>query len=99
MNKDITSCMGYQQITLGAASTALTVPSIDPNTGQNAMPTHAVIIVDGTSVRYRDDGVDPTASIGMPLLQGTVFIYDGDLRKLRFIRTAAGAILNVSYYK
>jgi hypothetical protein len=99
MNKDITTCMGYQQITLGAASTALTIPSVDPNTGLAAMPTHAVIIVDAVSVRWRDDGVDPTPAIGMPLLPGTVFIYDGDLRKLRFIRTAVGSILNVSYYK
>lgn len=99
MNKDVTSCMGYQQITSLAASTGLTVPTIDPNTGLSAVPTVALIIVENQPVRYRDDGVAPTASVGMLLPFGSVFFYDGDLKKIRFIQTIAGATINVSYYK
>ena len=61
MNKDITTCMGYQQIVGAAASTALTVPTVDPVTGLSAVPTHAVILVESRTVRWRDDGVAPTA--------------------------------------
>lgn len=99
LNKDITSCMGYQQIVGAAASTALTVPSVDPSTGMAAMPTMAMIIVEGQPVRYRDDGTAPTASVGMPIAVNNVFFYDGDLKRIRFIQTAATATINVAYYK
>ena len=99
MNKDITTCMGYQQIVGAAASTALTVPKVDPVTGLAAMPTHAIIVCESQPVRWRDDGVAPTAAIGMPLSVGTVFVYDGDLTRLRFIQQAATATINVAYYK
>lgn len=95
--KGVTSCMGYQQITSVSASTALTVPSRDAN-GLNQDPTIAVIIAHTQGVRWRDDGVAPTASVGMPLPVDTAFVYDGDLNKIRFIEQAASAELNVSYY-
>ena len=98
MNKDITSCMGYQQIVGAAAATALTVPTRD-NNGTSAVPTLAVIIVEGQAVRYRDDGTAPTAAVGMPIAVGSVFFYDGDLKAIRFIQVAATATINVSYYK
>ena len=99
LNKDITSCMGYQQIVGAAASTALTVPSVDPSTGLAAIPTMALIIVENQAVRFRDDGTAPTAAIGMPISVGTAFFYDGDLKKIRFIQQAATATINVLYYK
>ncbi len=99
MIKDVTTCMGYQQINGAAASTALTIPSVDPVTGLSAMPTHAVIVVEAQTVRWRDDGTNPTAAIGMPLTPGSIFIYDGDLRRIRFIQAAATAVINVTYYK
>jgi hypothetical protein len=99
MNKDITTCLGYQQITMGVPAISLTVPTIDPNTGLQCMPTHAVIIVEGTAIRYRDDGTDPSIAVGMLVQPGSVIIYDGDFKKLRLIRTAAGSTLNISWYK
>lgn len=99
MIKDVTTCMGYQQINGAAASTALTIPTVDPVTGLSAMPTHAVIVTEAQIVRWRDDGTNPTAAIGMPLNPGSVFVYDGDLRKIRFIQVAATAVINVTYYK
>jgi len=99
MNKEITSCMGYQQIVGAAASTALTIPRIDPVTGLQAMPVQAVIICDGAGIRWRDDNTAPTASVGMPISVGTVFVYDGDLTRLRIIQQSATATINVAYYK
>jgi hypothetical protein len=34
----------------------------------------------------------------MPLAAGVTLQYDGDLKRIRFIEDASGAILNVSYY-
>lgn len=95
--KTITSVLGYQQITSLAASTALTVPNQNSE-GLQQQPRMAVIIAETQGVRWRDDGVAPTASVGMPLAPGVALIYDGDLTKIRFIQQAASATLNVSYY-
>lgn len=98
MIKDVTSIFGYQQIVGLAASTALTVPVRDIN-GTASTPTVAVIVPETQGVRWRDDGVAPSATVGMPLAVGATLIYDGDLTKIRFFQQAATATLNVSYYK
>lgn len=82
--------IGYQQLTSLAASTALTVP-----TGA----IEALIVCESQSIRWRDDGVAPTASVGMPLAVGVSFPYMGTLSTLRLIQTTASATCNVSYYK
>ena len=62
-------------------------------------PNRALIQCETQDVRWTDDpDVDPTATIGMLLKINTVLEYSGDLSKIRFIQTAATAILNVSYY-
>ena len=95
--KAITSCIGYQQITSLSASSALTVPTMDKN-GSKQQPTVAIIIPETQAVRWRDDGTDPTSTVGMPLAAGVALQYDGDLSKIRFIESTAGAKLNISYY-
>lgn len=87
--KSTTTCLGYQQITSLTSSTALTVP---------AGASMAVIVPEGQALRWRDDGVAPTATVGMPVYVGAVLNYDGDLKLIRFIQQSSGGILNVSYY-
>ncbi len=87
--KSTTTCLGYQQITSLSSSTALTVP---------AGATLALIVPETQNVRWRDDGVAPTASVGMLVPANSSMSYDGDLKAIRFIAATAGAILNVSYY-
>lgn len=87
--KYTTVCLGYQQITSLSSATGLTVP---------AGATRAVITPESQSVRWRDDDVAPTASVGMPLPVLVSLSYDGDLKRIRFIQQAASATLNVSYY-
>jgi hypothetical protein len=96
--KAITSCIGYQQISSLSSAQALTVPSVDPVTGLNQRPNLALITPETNGVRWRDDGVAPTASIGMPLAAGVTLQYDGDLRKIQFIEQTASAKINISYY-
>lgn len=95
--KAITTCMGYQQITDLSSAIGLTVPARTPE-GLSAKANFALIIAETQNVRWRDDGVDPTASVGMLLVAGTPFQYDGDLSKIKFIESTASAKLNISYY-
>jgi hypothetical protein len=95
--KAVTTCLGYQQITDLSAATALTIPTLTPD-GSYQKPTFALIIAEGAAVRWRDDGVSPTASVGMPLAIGVPLQYDGDLTKIRFIEQVGTAKLNISYY-
>lgn len=79
--------LGYQQIVNPAAATNLTVPTA---------ATMALISVSGSSVRWRDDGTAPTASIGMPMTAGQEFQYSGNLTAIQFI--GSGATLDISFY-
>ena len=88
--------LGYQQLTVSTAAVGLTVPS-----GARV----AMMVLNGNTngVRWRDDGVDPTAAIGMPISfedgGNQFFKYDGKLARIKFIRSGgADAVLNISYY-
>ena len=87
--KSTTVCLGYQQITSLSSATGLTPP-------QGA--TLALIVPESQNVRWRDDGTDPTASVGMPVFVGASLSYDGDFNTIKFIEETASAKLNVSYY-
>ena len=82
--------LGYQQIVGLVAATGLTVPG---------GATLAVITCENQPVRYRDDGVNPTTTIGMPLGQDATLNYSGNLAAIKFIQTTATATLDISYYK
>jgi len=95
--KAITTRLGYQQITTLSSATGLTVPSVDAN-GLSCRPSIALITPEGQAVRWRDDNVNPTASVGMPLAVGVTLQYDGDLTQIKFIEQVSGAKINISYY-
>jgi len=92
--------LGYQQISAAtlASATLLTVPN-----NSSGMPAaYAVIQCESStatdSVRWRDDGTDPTASVGMTLGAGMELDYSGDVTKITFIVGAGSPKLNISYY-
>lgn len=85
---------GYQQITSLSSAAGLTIPS--PQDGSKL--NFALITVESQPVRWRDDRVAPTSSVGMRLEVGDVLEYDGNLNNIQFIEEAASAKLNVSYY-
>jgi hypothetical protein len=85
--------LGYQQIAAFSGAVSLTVPS---------GATFAVIAAETETVRYRDDGVAPTANVGQPLaVFGTAppFLYSGNLAAIQFIPASGTATLDISYYK
>lgn len=81
--------LGYQQLTSLASAAALTVP-----TGARL----ALVQVESADVRWRDDGTNPTTSVGMLLKNGAGLVYDGSLSALRLIEVSASAKVNVAYY-
>jgi hypothetical protein len=96
--KNTTACLGYQQV--GAAGTVaafpLTIP--DPASNEVSPATYVIIQAEAQALRWRDDGVLPTTAVGMTIPAGGELRYDGDLKSIRLINGAAGAIANISYY-
>lgn len=81
--------LGYQQITGLFAVQGLTVP---------AGTAMALISCAGAAVRWRDDGVDPTAAIGYPLPIGGELVYAAAFSQIRFFEQVPGSILDICYY-
>jgi hypothetical protein len=81
--------LGHQQITTLSSAVGLTFP-----TGARL----ALIQPETQSIRWRDDGTNPTASVGLVLNAGDTLPYTGDLALFKVIETTASAKLNVAYY-
>lgn len=82
--------LGYQQITSLAASTALTIP---------AGCSLIIVTPETQAVRWRSDGVAPTATVGYPLAVGVEARFTiKQFAALRFIEQTASAKINVYYF-
>lgn len=82
----------------GSVASAANLPQINGAipSGPNVV---ALIIPETQNVRFRDDGTDPTSTVGMLLVAGQPFLYTGNLSALRMIQVAATAAVTVAYYK
>lgn len=89
--------MGFEVITV--SSTAIGPTSATINTGTRSASV-AVGHVATDAIRYRDDGVDPTAAVGMPVAVSTMFLVCGVLaiRQFKMIRQTGNASVSMSYY-
>jgi hypothetical protein len=76
------------------ALTVATATNLTPPTGA----TIAQICVETAPVRYRDDGIAPTASVGIPLAAGWCGPYAGPLSAIQFIAQSGSPTIDVSYY-
>lgn len=88
--------LGYEQIVNAtlASATGLTLPT--PPAGLTV--GYAVIQCNGGTVRWRDDGEDPTTSVGMVIPNGGELHYVGDFNAIKFIDADSTPILDISYY-
>lgn len=79
---------GFQNISVTTAQ-ALTVPS---------GASHALLTVDtgGGNIRFREDGTNPTASIGL-LVQAGAAVELTNLANVRIVSTTGTTVVNVSY--
>lgn len=91
--------LGYCQITsLGSAVALVTASCANGSVPGGA--TIAQICVSTANVRYRDDGVNPTTSIGMPVLAGTCYAYAiTPLSQAVFIAVSGSPVLDISFYR
>lgn len=82
---------GFQSLTVSTTAVALTVP---------AGASRAVVKVIAQPVRFRDDGTDPTSSVGYSKVANDEFELVGpSMKDAKFIRSAGtDATLEVLYY-
>lgn len=91
MNERSKDALGYTQITNLVA--AVGVGTIPPGTEM------ILVQCQTQNVRYRDDGTDPTGTVGMVLVALTIYEFSvAQIARMKFIETAASAALNLSFY-
>lgn len=88
----------YEELTVGASAIRLTIANI-----VTTPPVEKVILtVEDAQIRWRDDGTDPTASVGRLANPTDVLTLDNRNRIVNFraIRTGGtSATLNVDYLR
>lgn len=78
------------------------VASVAAAVGIGAIPAHAKAVyiqANGGDVRWRDDGANPTAGVGMLLPDGQTLKYVGAMKNLKFIDAGGTAKLDLTFYK
>ena len=95
--------VGFEQLTVSTTALGLTATKYAPNGQQDLnVATFAVADVETNPIRYRDDGVPPTSSVGQPASAGAQIQLVGvqAIRDFLAIRSgAADSTLEVSYYR
>ena len=83
--------LGFQKLTVSDSAVGLTVP-LNAN--------RALIVVEDATIRWRDDGSDPSTTVGTPLLQNQSMVLDHEdsLAAFKAIRDdSTDAVLNITY--
>lgn len=96
INEAHKQALGYTKITVDAT----TAEGLAQGT-LGAIPSGATmaLIIPEAAIRFRDDGVDPTASAGMPLVANQPLPYTGTLSTLKLISQSGSADVSVAFYK
>lgn len=95
-----------------AAQAQVTTPRASAGTGQYALSVSSAtsltvplgastiyVCAETQAVRYRDDGVAPTASTGIPIASGSCIWYSGPLSAIQFIAQTGSPTIDVAYYR
>lgn len=83
---------GFQQLTVSTTAVGLTVP---------AGATRAVCHVQSQPLRWRDDGTNPTSSVGVLTAAAVIFELHGtySMNAFKAIRSGStDSVLEISYY-
>jgi hypothetical protein len=78
-----------------SSGAALTAGGIPPGA------TMAYLVAEVASVRYRDDGGAPTASVGQLIVFGAGggMLYSGGMSAVRFFAASGSPLLNIAFYR
>ena len=90
---------GFEQITVSSTSIGFTSSKYAPS-GESPADM-AIVTIETNAIRYRDDGLAPTASVGQLVSSSTSLTVCGlnSIKTVRFIRVTSDATLDVSYYR
>lgn len=84
--------LGYQQLSVGGTAVGFTLPT-------TATVRIAVVMVEDASIRYRDDGTDPTAAIGTLVTANTGIVVCGPAAAtFKAIQVTTAANLSIHFY-
>ena len=83
---------GYQQV---LNATLQSAAGLAPP----AKTCYAMIQANGGAVRWRDDGTNPTATIGMLLPAGGELDCTTNLNAIKFIAASGTPVLDINYYQ
>ncbi len=86
--------LSYCQLTSISSATLISTCS----GGVPALSEWALICVESAAIRWRDDGTNPTTSVGMPVASGACFNYSGTFAKLALIAQTGSPIVDISFY-
>lgn len=87
----------YEAITLNGVALGLTAGKIAP---VGTTQTRVIIGINNGNIRYRKDGVDPTASVGMILKDGDYRVFtssEAELLKMINISDAVDVLVEYAY--
>lgn len=89
----------FEQITVSSTAVGFTTATFAPSGSGKA--DMAVVDVETNAIRYRADGLNPTAAVGSPIAASGSFTVCGQasIQVVRFIRQTADATLDVHYYR
>jgi hypothetical protein len=93
----LNSPLGYCQFTVSGTAALLTAKCTVP---ANARVFYA--IPETAAIRWRDDGVAPTASVGMPVSTGTQLVYTGlttAIAAWQVIAQSGTSTVDVAFYQ
>lgn len=88
-----------ESITVSNVAIGFTSATINPPTIEDT-PFRAVFVVEGDEIRFRVDGGDPTASIGLLAKVGATVTISGehDVENFKAIRVTTDAIIQPQYF-
>lgn len=91
--------LGYAQVAAGGADTVITLTSAFAGGVPPAGTARLVFKPAAQAIRFRDDGVDPTAAVGYPVAVGAEYTYNGrNIAGVRVIASTAGAAIDILAY-
>jgi hypothetical protein len=92
----LNNSLDFEVLAVGAAAVSLTTSRLE----RARTASRALVFVEDNDVRFRMDGVAPTATVGHPLSAGDSIMFEGpaNLQRLQFIRQSADANVSVTYF-
>ena len=98
-NSPFLTPFAFEQITVSSTALGFTAATAFPDGLPGA--AMAVVSVESNAVRYRADGIVPTAAVGMPIAVDGVVTVCGALsiKRIKFIRVSSDATISVHYYR